>query len=143
MTRPFRSAEEEAMLAIIRTADVLGARAAEHLKLFDLTPAQYNVLRILAGSPDGLACGQIGERMITRDPDVTRLLDRMETRGWITRERSGEDRRVVTARITGCGQKLIEELEAPIAGAHKRSFAKLSGKQVGQLVELLQRIRET
>jgi hypothetical protein len=78
MTRPLALAEEEATLAILRTADVLEQRIANMLRSFAITPAQYNVLRILRGSPAGLACGQISERLITHDSDVTRLLDRME-----------------------------------------------------------------
>src|SRR5690606_2268200 len=99
--KPFACREEAVYLSIIRTADKLGRRFSEMMKSVDLSPTQYNVLRILRGAGgDGLACGAISERMVTRDPDITRLLDRLEKRGLVARSRDKEDRRVVTARIT-------------------------------------------
>ena len=131
MTRPFALMEEEAALSVLRTADLLGQRAVEVLKPFDLTAAQYNVLRILRGSPEGLACGQISERMISRDPDITRLLDRMEARGLIGRERSRTDRRIIIVRIKAiglrCSNKLIRLLSAIIATRSDRSVKRKSG----------------
>src|SRR3954451_14988368 len=92
--------EEAVFLDIIRTAEALSRPATQLLKTEDLSSSQYNVLRILRGSPEGLTCGDIGERMITRDPDITRLLDRMEKRQLISRCRDQKDRRVVLTRIT-------------------------------------------
>src|ERR1035441_10433614 len=89
--------EEAAFLELCRTTDVLGRRLTALLKAEDLSATQYNVLRILRGAPDGLACGEIGNRMITQDPDITRLLDRLEKRGLISRSRGSKDRRMVTA----------------------------------------------
>src|SRR5665213_950857 len=100
-------AEEVAYLQLVRTADVLGRRLIGVLKDEELSSNQYNVLRILRGAPDGLACGEIGDRMITRDPDITRLLDRLERRGLIERWRDERDRRVVMARIAPEGLKLL------------------------------------
>src|SRR3712207_9084149 len=102
--RPFRSAEQEAFLNLQRTADVLMARMAEVLKTQGVSPTQYNVLRILRGAGDeGLPCGAVAERMITRDPDITRLLDRLEKQGLIARARDTRDRRVVMASNAGAG----------------------------------------
>src|SRR5262245_32263838 len=93
--------EDRAFVAILKAADALGGQAEQLLKSTGLTGAQYNVLRILRGAePEGLACRAIGDRMISRDPDITRLLDRMEKHDWIVRERQTDDRRVVRARIT-------------------------------------------
>src|SRR5215831_15188507 len=91
--------EEAAFLDLLRTCDLLSRGPARVLKEEDLSPTQYNVLRILRGAPDGLPCGEIADRMITRDPDVTRLLDRLEKRGLISRWREAKDRRMVLARI--------------------------------------------
>src|SRR5688572_28933573 len=99
--RPFRSTEQEAFLNIQRTADVLMSRMDKVLSAQKVSPTQYNVLRILRGAGElGLPCGAVAERMITRDPDITRLMDRFEKQGLITRTRDTRDRRVVPARIT-------------------------------------------
>src|SRR5215467_1959891 len=87
--------EEEAFLDLLRTTDLLSRGPAQVIKAEDLSATQYNVLRILRGAPEGLACGEIGNRMITRDPDITRLLDRLEKRGLISRARDTKDRRMV------------------------------------------------
>ena len=143
MSKPFSVPQEEATLAIIRTADVLQGSGAETLKAFDITPPQYNVLRILRGSPAGLPCGQIAERMINRDPDVTRLLDRMESRKWITRKRSGADRRQVVASITAAGIQLLQDAFPAVVSSHKIRFASWSEKQMRQLIQLLALVRES
>src|ERR671919_2703586 len=99
MSKPFRSVEEEAVLSIARTAAVLEHTASEGLKAFDLTVTQYNVLRILRGAGEaGLCRNEVGERLVTKVPDVTRLLDRMEAGGLIVRERGAQDRRFVATR---------------------------------------------
>jgi DNA-binding MarR family transcriptional regulator len=143
MTKPFSLIEEEAMLSLVRTADVVSQRAGDLLKLFDISPAQYNVLRILRGAKEALACGQIAERMVSRDPDITRLLDRMERRGLISRERDGQDRRVVKTQIGVKGLSLLEEIEPSLAAHHRRQFAALGDKKLRQLVEWLEQIRES
>src|SRR6266403_4934379 len=99
--------EEALFLDLLRTTDMLSRGLVRVLKTEDLSATQYNVLRILRGSPDGLPCGEIASRMITRDPDVTRLLDRMEKRGLISRFRDTKDRRTVIGKITAEGLKLL------------------------------------
>src|SRR5713226_6186305 len=107
-SKPFTSLEEEAFVALMRTADQLAWRGAEMLKQHGLSPTQYNALRILRGAgAKGLACSEIGERMINRDPDITRLVDRLERRGLVQRSRDKRDRRVITTRITGAGLELL------------------------------------
>jgi DNA-binding MarR family transcriptional regulator len=140
--KPFRLREEEAFVNLLRTADVLLQGVAETLKPQRLSPTQYNVLRILRGAePKGLACREISERMITRDPDVTRLLDRLEHRGLVTRARSRADRRVITTRITNNGLQILETLEAPIGDLHMRQLGHLKAAQIRTLIELLERAR--
>jgi DNA-binding MarR family transcriptional regulator len=142
MTRAFACAEEEAMLSVLRTAEVISQHGDSLLKSFDLSANQYNVLRILRGSREtGLTCGQIGERMISRDPDITRLLDRLESRGLIMRERSEEDRRVVVARISAAGLSLLREMDPEILRYNKRFFESFGAKKLRQLIELLEEAR--
>jgi len=107
------SSEEAAFVDLLRTCDLLSRGLAQIVKPEDISPTQYNVLRILRGSSDGLPCGEIASRMITRDPDVTRLLDRMEKRGLISRFRDTKDRRTVIGKITAEGLKLLVRLEEP------------------------------
>jgi len=141
--RRFRSAEEEAFLNLQRTADVLARGMGEALKPWGLPQAQYNVLRILRGaSRSGLACREIGERMVTHDPDITRLLDRLEARGLITRSREKADRRVITARITKEGLSILEQLDQPIEQVLKRRSGHLGKKQLRLLIELLELARK-
>lgn len=137
------SAEEEVYLSIIRTAEALSWGVAETLKVADLTPAQYNVLRILRGAaPDGATCGQISERMVTKDSDITRLLERLDSRGLITRERDGQDRRYITVRITPEGLDLLSSLDEPIAQCHRRQIGHLGRERLASLGELLDAARE-
>jgi DNA-binding MarR family transcriptional regulator len=107
------------------------------LKAEDLSTTQYNVLRILRGSPAGLPCGEIASRMITRDPDVTRLLDRMEKRGLISRTRETHDRRLVTARITPEGLKLVDRMDEPVQEIHHKHLGHLGKDRLKALSELL------
>ena len=140
--KPFRGREEEAFVNLLRTADVLLKGVAETLKPLGLSPTQYNVLRILRGAkPNGLSCREIAERMITRDPDVTRLLDRLEDRGLAERTRSREDRRVITTHITDDGLQLLGKLEAPIGDLHTRQMGHLKARQLRTLIELLEQTR--
>jgi MarR family transcriptional regulator, organic hydroperoxide resistance regulator len=140
---PFESLEQEAVLNVLRTADVLQQRITAVLKPFKLSNSQYNVLRILRGAgPEGLACREISERMITHDPDITRLLDRLEARGLLTRTRDQKDRRVVTARITSEGQRLLEALDGPIAEADRRPLEHLGEQRLRALIELLELARD-
>lgn len=136
------SPEETAFLDLLRTADMLTRGAIGVLKAEDLSSTQYNVLRILRGSPQGLPCGEIAGRMITRDPDVTRLLDRMEKRGLISRARDSRDRRMVLARITPVGLKLVQRLDEPVQKMHRKLLGHLGKERLRSLGELLAAARE-
>jgi len=130
--------EDQLFVAILKIADSLSQEAEQLIKSAGLTSAQYNVLRILRGSePDGLLCRGIAERMISRDPDMTRLLDRMEKHGWITRQRQQDDRRVIKTRITTEGLKLLKKLDQPVHELHKGQFRHMTGARLKLLAELL------
>jgi len=141
--KPFGSVEAEVFLSLQRTADQLLRRAEEALKPRGLSPTQYNVLRILRGAgPEGLACGEIGERMVTRDPDITRLLDRLEKHQWVTRAREKNDRRVVTARITSKGLELLKHLDEPVMKGHRDHLGHVQKSKLQTLIRLLELVRE-
>ena len=129
--------EEAAFLDLIRTTDMLTRGVIAVLKIGDLSSTQYNVLRILRGAPEGLPCGEIANRMITRDPDITRLLDRMEKRGLISRCRETKDRRTVMARITAEGLKVLARLDEPVLAGHRRQLGHLGRERLKALAELL------
>src|SRR5215470_12394896 len=130
--------EEQVSVLILRAADYVGQQTEEILKPHALTGTQYNVLRILRGAgPEGLPCKSVGCRMISHDPDMTRLLDRMEKRGLIARERQKDDRRVVKARITPAGLDILKKLDNPVREFHKKKFAHFSAAKLKQLAELL------
>ncbi len=131
-------AEETAFLELLRTTDQLGRRLVPVLKDEELSLTQYNVLRILRGAPEGLPCGEIGNRMITRDPDITRLLDRLEKRGLISRCRETKDRRTVLTRITPKGFELLARLDEPVQQAHRKQLGHLGRERLKTLCELLQ-----
>jgi DNA-binding MarR family transcriptional regulator len=132
------SAEEAAFLDLARTADLLSRPVVQLLKTEDLSPAQYNVLRILRGAaPAGLTCGEIGNRMISRDPDITRLLDRLEKRGLISRGREEKDRRIVLTRITSDGMEMLAGLDQPVRSLHSTLLGHLGEERLRDLAELL------
>jgi DNA-binding MarR family transcriptional regulator len=135
------SPEESAYLDLLRTADVLTRGAIGVLKAEELSTTQYNVLRILRGSPQGLPCGEIAGRMITRDPDVTRLLDRMEKRALILRSRESRDRRLVLARITPEGLRLVNRLDEPVQKIHRKQLGHMGKDRLKALAELLEAAR--
>ena len=142
-SRPFVNREEEAFLNLQRTASLLLLALGRELKAYDLTPAQYNALRILRGAgSQALTCGEIGERLVSPGPDVTRLLDRLEARQLVTRLRDEDDRRVVRARITAPGQALLEDLDAPVEQALGGLLGHLGEEKLRQLVQLLEQARE-
>jgi DNA-binding MarR family transcriptional regulator len=142
MTRPFRSVEEEAILSIARTAAVIEHTGAEALKPFNLTITQYNVLRILRGAGgEGLCRNEVGERLVTRVPDVTRLLDRMEAAGLIVRQRGGADRRFVSTRITEKGLRLLEKIDRELPAIHARQLGHVGQKRLRELIGLLEEVR--
>jgi DNA-binding MarR family transcriptional regulator len=136
------SLPEEALLNIHRTAGHLEAGMSELLKPAGLSAGQYNALRILRGAGKaGLACREIGERMVTRDPDITRLLDRLEKRGLTARSRESADRRVITVRITAAGLRLLGPLDGAVARFVARQMGKLDSKRLRALIEALELVR--
>jgi len=139
---PFTSREQEAYLSLLRTADALEAQVEARLKEFGLTGTQYNALRILRGAgPEGLPCREIGERMITRDPDITRLLNRLEDRGLVERARARHDRRVIYGKITAAGLKLLREMDGPIEKHGREILRHVGQERLKQLIELLELVR--
>jgi DNA-binding MarR family transcriptional regulator len=139
---PQTQLEGQVFVDLLRTADALARGAEALLKPTGLSATQYNVLRILRGAgPEGLACREVGGRMISRDPDITRLMDRMESRGWIARARGEEDRRVVKTRLTAEGLRVLAELDAPVQKLHRRQLHHLPSKVLRQLSRLLERAR--
>lgn len=140
--KPFPSVQEEAILAIVRTADQLVAPMNDVLRGANLSQSQYNILRILRGSaPEGLPCGEISERMVRRDPDLTRLLDKLEARGLVARERSTADRRVVLASITEDGLALLASLDKPVQASIRTLLAHVPEERLRTLVEILDDLR--
>jgi DNA-binding MarR family transcriptional regulator len=119
----------------------MGELQAE-LKEFGLTGTQYNALRILRGAgADGLPCSEIGERMITRDPDVTRLLNRLQKRGLVVRARGKSDRRVIHGKITPAGMKLLREMDEPVDKFGREMLKHVGQEKLGQLIQLLELTR--
>ena len=143
-TRPFASPAEETTVALIRTVDGVRRMLGSVLDAHDITLQQYNVLRILRGAGErGLPTLEIAERMIEQTPGITRLLDRLETKGLVRRQRCPEDRRQVLCWITAPGLEMLAELEAPVAKAAKEAFRKLSAAEIDTLLGLLERLRAT
>jgi DNA-binding MarR family transcriptional regulator len=140
--KTFSSPEQETLLALRMAAARVVEPWAKFLKTTaQLTANQYNVLRILRGShPARLACSDIAERMIERDPDITRLVDRLETRGLVKRSRSRQDRRVVEVGITDKGVELVRGLDAHVQRLPKALLGHLGGKRVAQLQSLLEAV---
>ncbi len=141
-TVPFSSPEQEAYLSLLRTAGTLQASVEAKLMEFGLTGTQYNALRILRGAgPEGLPCSEIGERMITRDPDITRLLNRLEKRGLAERTRGKRDRRVIYGRITPAGLRLLRETDGPVEKHSREMLRHMGPQQLQKLIDLLEIVR--
>ena len=141
--KPFRSLEDEAYLNVLRTADALLRKETELLKEYGLSPTQYNTLRILRGAgTQGVTCGELSDRMLTKDPDVTRLIDRLERRGLLTRSRSDEDRRVVRTQITAAGLDLLARLDEPSHVWTQSQLGHMSEAELREFIHLLERARE-
>jgi DNA-binding MarR family transcriptional regulator len=136
--KPFRSLREEALLSIARTEAVMRERLERVLAPHGLTMTQYNVLRILRGAgANGLCRNEIGERLISRMPDVSRLLDRMEAAGLVSRVRSSEDRRLVNTTLTSKGRMLVDALDDGIADAQAEQVGHMTKAQLRTLIDLL------
>jgi len=141
-TKPFASLEQEAALNIQRTAAVLEQTFEAALKPHGISATQYNALRILRGAgPKGLSCQEVGARMIRLEPDLTRLFDRLEARGFLTRTRGEEDRRVVQVRIAQAGTKLLASLDGELEGFLKKRLGRMSEKKLRQMIDLSEEAR--
>ena len=141
-TKPFASRENEAALGLLRTAAVIEHAQQEALRPFGITGTQYNVLRILRGAGEAGLCGrEVGERMITRVPDIPRLLERMEEAGLISRERDAGDRRHVIARITEAGLRVVDEVTPVLVGVERRFFGQLDEGMLKALIAALDEVR--
>lgn len=136
--KAFKSLHEEAALNVIRTNGVLSDAFDKMIKPYGITATQYNVLRILRGSDEtGLCRNEVRDRLLTRMPDATRLLDRMEAAGLISRSREQDDRRMVTTRLTRKGRQLVDELDPVVTREHKTRLGHLTEKQLASLNSLL------
>jgi DNA-binding MarR family transcriptional regulator len=137
--KPIPNLEEGAFIAVVRTADYLQRRAAEMFKQHGISPTQYNALRILRGAEaEGLACREVGERMLNHDPDITRLLDRLQSRGLIARSRGLKDRRVIRTRITPAGLDLLRSLDHPVEQFQRQLLGHMGARKVQSLIRLLE-----
>jgi DNA-binding MarR family transcriptional regulator len=141
-TKPFSSTAEEAYLNLLRTTDALVRSHILLLRQYDLTPSQYNALRILRGAgTDGVTCGEMSDRLLTRDPDVTRLIDRLEKRGLIQRSREASDRRVVRGTITPAGLAVLAALDAPMKAWLAEHLGPVPELELRGLISVLERLR--
>jgi DNA-binding MarR family transcriptional regulator len=151
VTPSLKSLEHAVFLSLQKTADLLMGQVADLLKEHGISPTQYNVLRILRGAmaragstgcgAEGMACNEIGQNLIKRDPDITRLLDRLELRGLISRTREAKDRRVITTRITTAGLELLRQLDKPVMDLHNHQLDFLGEEHLKQLLDLLEQVR--
>ena len=142
--KPIASLEAEVFLNLLRTAAALSRGAEELLKSAGLSPTQYNVLRILRGAgPHGLCCREVADRMITRDPDITRLVDRLERRDLLTRSRDSKDRRIITLRISEAGLKVLKDLDLPVDQYNRNVLSHMNKDDLRKLSELLVAARES
>jgi len=141
-TKPFRTRESETLLTLLRTADTISHAEEQFFRAHGITATQYNALRILRGSAaTGLPCHKIGERLVTRVPDVTRLIDRLEKAGLVRRERSSQDRRVVRVHITEAGAALLRRLDEPVEAWAVSTLGHLSEREHASLCKLLDKAR--
>ncbi len=141
-TRPFKSIEQEGVLSLLLAADAVQRSLTALLAPQGVTHQQYNVLRILRGAGRaGLPTLEIGQRMVERTPGVTRLIDRLERKGWVARERDGEDRRQVRCRVTPAGRRLLARLDDPVDRWDDEVFAPLSKREMRAVIQCLDRVR--
>jgi DNA-binding MarR family transcriptional regulator len=140
--KPFRSRGQEVVVALLRTADLVRRAVSQAVETHDITLQQYNVLRILRGAGDkGLPTLEIAERMIEHAPGVTRLLDRLEAKGLVRRERCREDRRQVLCWLTPTGLELVTNLDEPVDRADVEAVAQLTPEDQEKLLRLLDAVR--
>jgi DNA-binding MarR family transcriptional regulator len=140
--RPFSSLEEEALLNLMRTSDCVSRAFQKRARPWGVTSTQYNVLRILRGAqPNGLTCSAIGDRMITAEPDITRLLARMKTLKLIRQQRDRHDRRVLWTQISASGLELLKQMDPEILKTPKDLLGHLNGQELSEFVRLLELAR--
>lgn len=139
--QPFDSLEQEVLLNLFRTGDQIQIRFARLFDEHDLTPSQYNVLRILRGEGRPMKCMEIAERTITVVPGITGLIDRLEGRGLVARERDARDRRIVWVRITEAALERLAALDAPLEEMHRAVLAHLTREELETLGRLLEKAR--
>ena len=141
--RPFSSVEEEALLNLMRTSDTLHRAFHRKIRKWGITSTQYNVLRILRGAqPRGLTCAAIGGRMITAEPDITRLLGRLKALKLIRQHRERNDRRVVWTQISGAGLDLLKSMDPLIEKLPQEMLGHISKPELAELIRLLELARE-
>jgi DNA-binding MarR family transcriptional regulator len=141
--KPFDSPQQELFLNLLRTADAFGRAAEKNLKPEVLSLPQYNILRVLRGAPAaGISCRELGERLITWRPDLTRLLDKLEKRRLVSRDRSAGDRRIVNLKITTAGQELLRRLDVPVQSGSRNQMRNMSVRELKTLINLLEKLRE-
>lgn len=142
-TKPFATLETEAILNLEKTVDLTRQLMEAEMKGFGISSTQYNVVRILRGAqPHGLKCSEIGDRMVTHDPDITRLLDRLEKRGLIARTREERDRRVIRTKITEAGLELLARMDRPVEEFAHGLLGHMGPERLTQLIELLEAARQ-
>jgi DNA-binding MarR family transcriptional regulator len=140
--KPFESLEEEALLNLLRTNDQTGIVFSRLFRQHGLTSAQYNILRILRGEGKPLPSLEIAQRTVKVVPGITGLIDRLEKLGFVERERSQEDRRVVYVAITKKGLGVLSKIDRPLKAAHESLLGHMTRKEWRQLVRLLEKVRE-
>ncbi len=140
--QPFSSVEEEALLNLFRTADSMHRAFHRKTRDWGVTSTQYNVLRILRGAqPHGLTCSAIGTRMITAEPDITRLLSRLKTLKFVRQQRDRHDRRVVWTQISETGLQLLKEMDPLIQKVPVELLGHLSKPELAEFIRLLELAR--
>ena len=140
--QPFSSVEEEALLNLLRTADTMHRAFHRKTRDWGVTSTQYNVLRILRGAePHGLICSAIGTRMITAEPDITRLLSRLKALKLVRQQRDRHDRRVVWTQISATGLQLLKEMDPVIQKAPVDLLGHLDNPELAELIRLLELAR--
>jgi len=140
--RPFSSLEEEALLNLMRTSDCVSRAFQKRARHWGVTSTQYNVLRILRGAPNGLTCSAIGDRMITAEPDITRLLARMKTLKLIRQQRDRHDRRVLWTQISSSGLELLKQMDPEILQTPRDLLGHLNSQELSEFVRLLELARK-
>jgi DNA-binding MarR family transcriptional regulator len=141
-SRRFDTLEQEAFLGLWRTYDRLRAFEDDLFDKYDLTPQQYNALRLLRGEhPDTIPTLDLGSRLVSRAPDITRMVNKLEQRGLVERDRPAENRRVVRVGITAAGIALLAKLRTPVRDCHARQLGHLSRRDLETLIALLRAAR--